>query len=94
MTEYDSPPYGQEMSPEEAAWHDAQEARGELAGAPDRMQCYKCRPSLLQRLRRRLFHRYDLPVGVSRRVVRLGPILEPRRDPTSSYVLECEHLAF
>lgn len=94
MTEYDSPPYGPEMSPEEDAWHERELARGDLAYAPDRMNCYKCRPPLLQRLRRRFFHRCDLPVGVSRRVVRRGPILEPHRDPTSSYVLDCGHLGF
>jgi hypothetical protein len=33
---------------------------------------------------------YPLPF-ITRKIVKLGPVVEQRRDPTQSYVLECGH---
>ena len=64
----------------EAAYWDAQAARGELAGAPETMPCYACGG----------FNGVDAP---ERTVVALGPVAEAHRDPTTTYRLECGHLA-
>lgn len=52
-------------------------SRGELAGVPETMGCYACAG-------------YDGSDGPERKVVKLGPIVNPQ-DPTQSYVLECGH---
>lgn len=59
-------------------WCAEQEQRGELAGTPDEMECYACAG----------FNGRDF---VMRKVVKLGPVVEQRRDATQTYVLECGH---
>ncbi len=81
----DGAPDQPEMSPEDLAECERQAARGELAGAPETMPCYECGG---------FFNGKPDSEQPQRRVVALGPILEARRDPTSSYRLECGHLAF
>lgn len=58
---------------------DEQEARGELAMAPESLPCYECGG-------------FDGVTAPARRVVALGPIAEPHRDPTQTYKLDCGHV--
>jgi len=55
-----------------------EEARGALAFAPDTMPCYECGG-------------FDGVTAPDRAVVKLGPIVEARRDPTGTYILDCGH---
>jgi len=66
----------EEMTEEE--WDERQVARGELAGAPDTMECYECLG-------------FDGIHFIMQKVVKLGPIVEAHRDPTQTYILECGH---
>jgi len=81
--------YGQPYDPDDedamSAHYELEAARGELAGAPHTLPCYECggfNPNIPEQ---------DQP---HRTVVALGPILQPKFDPTSSYRLDCGHLAF
>jgi hypothetical protein len=70
----------------EEAWSVYEESRGPLAGTPEFLVCYECSraagipPDPL-----------DLDGYIEHAVVRLGPIAEPHRDPTQTYVLSCGH---
>jgi hypothetical protein len=75
--DYDGPDFGPEISDEEQAYYDEQDARGELAGSPDTMDCYECMG-------------FDGVHFVTRKVVKLGPTVNSA-DPTQSYLLECDH---
>ena len=68
-------------SPEYDAWCDRQEARGELAGSPEEMDCYGCGG-------------FDGVTKFSRKVTALGPVIGQGVDPTQTFVLECGHTAF
>jgi hypothetical protein len=63
---------------DEETWCAAQEARGDLAGAPDRIDCYECGG-------------FDGVHFASRAVTALGPVTGA--DPTQTYRLECGHVA-
>jgi hypothetical protein len=87
MPAYDDT-YEIDEDPAYVAWAEAQMARGELAFAPETMECYPCgREHLLVQT-----DRFGLKF-VPRTVVALGPIAEAHRDPTQTYVLECGHTA-
>lgn len=64
----------------EDEWAERQIARGELAGSPETMGCYACGG-------------FDGVTAPQRKVVALGPVAEPQRDPTQTYRLECGHTA-
>jgi hypothetical protein len=70
------------MSDHDEAAYDAyceQElARGHLAFQPHELECYECGG----------FNGRDF---VMRKVVKLGNVVEQRRDPTQTYVLDCGH---
>jgi hypothetical protein len=75
--------YPDDPSPQEQAyldWCASEAGRGELAGAPDTIGCYECGG-------------FDGVTAPERTVVKLGRVLEPHRDPTQSYVLDCGHVA-
>jgi hypothetical protein len=76
-------------------WCAEQEARGELAGTPESMECYKC--GYHARDMNEPYQTVNNEIGgypfIMRKVVALGPIAEAHRDPTQTYKLECEHLA-
>jgi hypothetical protein len=66
-----------EITDEEQAYYDEQDARGELAGSPDTLDCYECMG-------------FDGVNFIARKIVALGPVVD-RADPTQSYKLECGH---
>lgn len=66
------------MTPDDEAYCAAQEARGELAFAPETLTCYQCTGG-------------D-GVGIQVAVRALGPIVD-RADPTQTYELACGHTA-
>jgi hypothetical protein len=61
------------------AYMAAEMARGNMAFEPHTMECYACAG----------FNGVD---HVTRRVVKLGNVVEQRRDATQTYVLECGHV--
>lgn len=63
---------------------EAEEARGQLAGTPERMACWDC-TNLLRNARAG----FEAP-PVMRRVVKLGPVVGAA-DPTQTYLLDCGH---
>jgi hypothetical protein len=65
--------------PDYEAWLEKEEARGELAGAPDTMLCYECGG-------------FDGVTAPSKKVVAFGPASKGP-DPWQTYVLECGHHA-
>ena len=79
----------EEDTPEYLAWVKAEEARGELAFQPETLSCYHpgCTYSVGAVVK---FDSSGFKY-VERKVVALGEIVEPRRDPTQSYRLECGH---
>lgn len=64
--------------PEYEAYIAAELARGDLAFHQDEAPCYECGG-------------FDGVTAPTRKVVKLGPIVERHRDPTQTYVLECGH---
>jgi hypothetical protein len=73
--DYSGPP----VTDEELAYYEAEEARGELAGSPDTLDCYECMG-------------FDGVNFIARKVTALGPVVD-RADPTQTYELECGHFA-
>jgi hypothetical protein len=60
----------------------------DLAMVPDEMPCYDCG----RHLPKRICQTDEWGMSfVMRRVVALGPIAEPHRDPTQTYRLVCHH---
>lgn len=65
-------------------WHAYEESRGALAGTPEFLPCYTCTRSAGR-------NPMDDSQLIEHAVVRLGGVVEQRRDPTQTYVLSCGH---
>jgi hypothetical protein len=79
-----------------AAWCAAMEAdyaeRGELAGSPREMECYDCGRAARAAGQAPAADGHGLAY-VMRKVTGFGPVAEARRDPSTTYRLECGHTA-
>lgn len=70
---------GNERHMTEDEFYAQEEARGDLAFAPTELKCYECGG-------------FDGSSGPMRKVVKLGRVVEERRDATQTYVLSCGHI--
>lgn len=72
-----------EFSSEEE-WMEYEEARGHLAGTPEFLPCYECSRAAGVDV-------FDDSALIQHAVVKLGGVVEARRDATQTYILSCGH---
>jgi hypothetical protein len=71
----------------EEEWLDYEDSRGPLAMQPEHLPCHACSREAGVRVE----DWNDESKLIWQPVVKLGPVCEPLRDPTQSYVLACGH---